>query len=183
MPLIIFTSAYSEYAVRAFEAYALDYLLKPFDGARLAAAVDRAREWMQQTERGADERVSGLLTHRQSRHWHRYPESIAVRSGDGYAVIPLAAVDWIEADGSYGRIWVQRHARLIGKSLAALELDVLDPELFLRVHRSAIVNVKKIARIESDPHGDAVLVLHDGSRVPCSRRYRDRLKAPIYFST
>jgi two-component system LytT family response regulator len=182
MPAIIFTSAYSQYAVRAFEAYALDYLLKPFGAARLAAAIDRARHSVHSAE-AADPRVAGLLDHLERELWEKHPESIAIKSGDKYTVIPLAEVDWIEADGHYSRVYVQKRARLMTKTLATLEKDVLDPDIFVRVHRSAIVNTKRISTVETDTHGDANLILYDGTKVPCSRRYREELGRKIYFST
>jgi len=183
MPPIIFTSAYSQYAVRAFEAYALDYLLKPFDASRLAAAIDRARQTIRQPADTPDPRVAGLLDHLEHDGWEKHPESIAIRTGDRYTVIPLADVDWIEADGNYSRVYVQKRPRLLTKTLATLEKEVLDPNVFVRVHRSVIVNTKKIASVEPNAHGDASLVLHDGTTVPCSRRYRDDLGRKIYFST
>jgi two-component system, LytTR family, response regulator len=177
MPAIIFTSAYSEYAVRAFEAYALDYLLKPFDAARLAAAIGRV------SARGADPRVAGLLAHLEQQLWDKHPQSIAIKAGDEYVVTPLADVDWIEADGNYVKVWVNKRARLMTKTLMTLEREVLDPEIFVRVHRSAIVNTSRIASVEASHHGDMTLVLRDGSHVPCSRRYRERLERRIYFSS
>ncbi|HEY8176049.1 MAG TPA: LytTR family DNA-binding domain-containing protein [Gemmatimonadaceae bacterium] len=185
MPPIVFTSAYSQYAVRAFEAYALDYLLKPFDGPRLAAAIDRARQSVHSAEAAvaADPRVTGLLDHLERELWEKHPESIAIKSGDKYTVIPLADVDWIEAHGNYSRVYVGKRPRLLTKTLATLEKEVLDPDVFVRVHRSAIVNTKKITSVEPDPHGDAKLILHDGTSIPCSRRYRDELGRKIYFST
>lgn len=177
MPAIIFTSAYSEYAVRAFEAYAVDYLLKPFDAARLAEAIGRVNV------RGSDPRVAGLLEHLEQRLWDKYPQSIAIKAGDEYLVTPVADVDWIEADGNYAKVWVNKRARLMTKTLMTLERDVLDPEIFVRVHRSAIVNTSRIASLETSHHGDMTLVLRDGSHVPCSRRYRERLERRIYFSS
>jgi two-component system LytT family response regulator len=97
--------------------------------------------------------------------------------------VRVADVDWIESDGNYARVWVQHKARLVSKSLAILEREVLDPARFVRVHRSAIVNVARVAAVEPGPHGDVTLVLHDGTRVACSRRYRDRLEERLYFTT
>lgn len=191
MPPVIFTSAYSEFAVRAFEAYALDYLLKPFDDTRLAAAMDRARAEIGARQRGApapsdsriDPRLVGLLEHLSQEPRGQFPDSIAIKSGTQYVVTRLADVDWIEADGNYAKLWVQRRPRLLGKPLAVLEKDVLDPHVFVRVHRSAIVNTTKITAVEPVQHGDLVLILHDGTRVQCSRRYRQRLDERMYFTT
>jgi two-component system LytT family response regulator len=188
MPPVIFTSAYSEFAVRAFEAYALDYLLKPFDEARFAAALDRARQQVTLQRRSSpaaelDARLIGLLQHLQRPAPAHFPEAIAIRSGAQYVVVRVADIDWIEADGNYARLYVQKHARLLTKSLATLEKDVLDPEVFVRVHRSAIVNTTKIAAVEPQLHGELTLVLRDGTRVQCSRRHRKRLEEKLYFTT
>jgi two-component system LytT family response regulator len=185
MPPVVFMSAYSEFAVRAFEAYAVDYLLKPFDAARLATALDRAREEIarKQTNAGADERLSALLAHVRAGESDRYPEAIAIKSGAQYVVTRVADIDWIEADGNYARVYVQKRPRLLTKSLAALEKEVLDPKTFVRVHRSSIVNAQKIATVEPEAHGDLILKLHDGTQVQCSRRYRKNLEDRLYFSS
>jgi two-component system LytT family response regulator len=186
MPPVIFISAYSEFAVRAFEAYAIDYLLKPFDGARLRMALERAKEQM--TARKAhgdadDARLTGLLAHVDGPEPNRFPDAIAIRSGPHYVVTRVADIDWIEADGNYARVYVQKQARLLTKSLATLEKDVLDPAVFVRVHRSSIVNTQKIATVKPHEHGDVTLVLRDGTQVQCSRRFRKRLEDKLYFTS
>lgn len=187
MPPVIFTSAYSEYAVRAFEAYAVDYLLKPFDDTRLAAALDRVREQISARQAPStaeiDARLIGLLEHFQSARPDRFPQAIAIKTGTQFVVTRVADIDWIEADGNYARLYVQKRPRLLTKSLTALEKDLLDPEVFVRVHRSAIVNATKVAAAEPQLHGDLTLVLHDGTHVQCSRRFRKRLEEKLYFIT
>jgi two-component system LytT family response regulator len=204
MPPVVFTSAYAEFAVRAFEAYAIDYVLKPFDDARFLAALARAREQVTvRAEReaaresasresasresvepsAADPRLRALLAHLAAPARPRYPDAVAVKSGGQYVVLRVEDVDWIEADGNYARLHVHKRPRLITKSLATLERDVLDPARFVRVHRSAIVNVAKIAAVEPLFHGDVSLVLHDGTKVDCSRRFRERLEERLYFTT
>ena len=186
MPPIIFNSAYSEFAVRAFEAYAVDYLLKPFDAARLGVAMDRAREQLAaRATSGAepDERLKGLLAHVEGPETDRYPDAIAIKTGAHYVVTRVADIDWIEADGNYARVHIQKRPRLLTKSLATLEKDVLDPDVFVRVHRSSIVNAQKIATVEPDVHGDLTLVLRDGTQVQCSRRYRKQLEGKLYFTS
>jgi two-component system LytT family response regulator len=199
MPPVVFTSAYAEFAVRAFEAYAIDYVLKPFDDARFLAALARAREQVAvRAEReaaaresaaresappAADPRLLALLAHLAGPARPRYPDAVAVKSGGQYVVLRVEDVDWIEADGNYARLHVQKRPRLITKSLATLERDVLDPARFVRVHRSAIVNVAKIAAVEPLFHGDVSLVLQDGTKVDCSRRFRERLEERLYFTT
>lgn len=190
MPPIIFTSAYSEFGVRAFEAYALDYLLKPFDDARFHAALQRARQQIEArgshevaTPAEVDPRLLGLLEHLQNPRRSSFPEAIAIRTGGEYVVVRVADVDWIEADGNYSKLYVKHRPRLLTKTLATLEKDVLDPNVFVRVHRSAIVNSTKIAAVETHLHGELTLVLHDGTHVQCSRRFRQRLEERLYFTT
>jgi two-component system LytT family response regulator len=187
MPPAIFTSAYSEFAVRAFEAYALDYLLKPFDDRRLAMALDRAREEILRRRSlpagERDERLLGLIDHLGQGRSRQYPEAIAIKSGAQYVITRVADIDWIEADGNYAKLYVQRRPRVLTKTLATLEKDVLNPDVFLRVHRSAIVNITKVAAAEPDPHGDVTLVLLDGTKVQCSRRYRARLEEKVFFTS
>lgn len=214
MPAVVFTSAYAEYAVRAFEAYAIDYVLKPFDDARLLAAVARVRarhlgqrrapaappaprvreDEAPDAEGGtagrsgpapapADVRLRALLDHLNLPARPRYPDALAVRASSGYAVVRIVEISWFEAEGNYARIHGGGRARLVSKSLATLEREVLDPERFVRVHRSAIVNVATIHSVEPLFHGDLLLVLADGARVTCSRRYRARLEERLYFTT
>ena len=202
MPPVIFISAYSAYAVRAFVAYAIDYLLKPFDETRFAAALERGRAQVASRRRAAasngdgsaengttptdhalDQRLIALLEHVQRPQPASYPEAMAIRSGDHYVVVNVSDIDWIEADGNYARLYVRGHARLLTKTLAVLEAEVLDPDVFVRVHRSAIVNASRIAAVEPGFHGDLTLVLHDKTRVPCSRRHRKHLGEKLYFTT
>jgi two-component system LytT family response regulator len=189
MPPVIFVSAYSEFAVRAFEAYAVDYVLKPFDDARFDTALNRARDEVshrRSRSRGStntDERLSGLLEDVRRAPHKGFPEAIAIKTGDSYVVTRLADVDWVEADGSYVKVHVQKRTRLLKRSLTSLEEELLDPETFMRVHRSAIVNMTKIALVEPLFHGELSLVLQDGSRVPCSRRFRKRLESKLFFTS
>lgn len=204
MPPVVFTSAYSEFAVRAFEAYALDYVLKPFDDARLLQALERVRREVAVRHAAAiagraqgasssadvlagtvaaDPRLQALLDLLARPARPRYPDALAIRAGPHYAVVRVVDVDWIEADGNYAQVYVQRRPRVVSKSLAVLEREVLDPDRFVRVHRSTIVNVSRVHTVEPGLHGDVDLVLHDGTRVACSRRYRDRLEERLYFTT
>ncbi|MCU0627449.1 MAG: LytTR family DNA-binding domain-containing protein [Gemmatimonadaceae bacterium] len=186
MPPVIFVSAFGHFAVRAFEAFALDYVLKPYEPLRLAAALARARAAVLARRGGpmlgSDARLAALLAQVQ-RPEVQYPESLAVKLGDQYHVVRVSDIDWIEADGNHARLHLQQRPRLIAKSLATLERQLLDPARFVRVHRGAIVNVEKIVAVEPLFHGDAALVLRDGTRVDCSRRFRDRLQGRLYFTT
>lgn len=183
MPPVIFVSGYSEFAVRAFEAYALDYLLKPIDRARFDKALDRARQEIgPQHHESHDARIEGLLDHVTHEPATSYPESIAIKTGTQYVITRVEDIEWIEADGAYSKIYVQKRPRLLTKSIGTLEKEVLDPSIFVRVHRSAIVNARKIAAVEPLFHGELSLILKDGSRVQCSRRFRKRLDGRVYFT-
>jgi two-component system LytT family response regulator len=203
MPLVILTSVRPEFAVRAFEANALDYLLKPFDDARFAAALDRVRrQRVGRSDAAAssagrrdgpasgaagpvecDVRLTGLVHHADVPQRTRYPEAMAIKSGAHYSVVRVADVDWVEADGNYAKLYIQGRRRLLTKSLALLEKRVLDRDMFIRVHRSAIVNVRRIVAVEPHFHGELTLVMQDGMRVRCSRRYRRYLEEKLYFTT
>jgi two-component system LytT family response regulator len=184
MPPVIFTSAYTEFAVRAFEAYALDYLLKPFDDTRFAVALKRARDQIDGRRRAElDHRMLGLLEHLQHPVPTTYPDAIAIRTGAQYVLVRVSDIDWIEANGNYAKLFVDRRPRLLTKTLATLEREVLDPSVFVRVHRSAIVNTRKIAGVEAHRQGELTLVLRDGTRVDCSRRYRAHLEQKLYFTS
>jgi two-component system LytT family response regulator len=188
MPPVIFISAHSDFAVRAFEAYALDYVLKPYESTRLLAAIARARETVAARRRAHaalpdDGRLTALLAQFALPTVPRYPDSLAVKLGDQYHVLRVPDIDWIEADGNHSRLHIAQRHRLIAKSLALLERQVLDPARFLRVHRSSIVNISKVVAVEPMFHGDVQLVLQNGTRVDCSRRYRSRLQERLYFTT
>ena len=106
MPAVVFVSAFAEYAVRAFEAYALDYLLKPIDPTRFQEAVRRAQTRVERStpDAATDVRMAALLSHLESRGLTRYPEAMAIRAGGSYSVVRVADIDWIEADGNYAKI-------------------------------------------------------------------------------
>lgn len=112
-----------------------------------------------------------------------YPETLALRCGDRYVVVRIAEVEWIEADGNYARLHGHKRVHVTSQSLARLEARLLNPRLFLRVHRSAIVNLRAVAAIEPLDHGDMTLVLAGGDRVPCSRRFRPRLAQRLGFTS
>lgn len=188
MPPLIFMSAYADFAVRAFEAYALDYVLKPYQPDRLREAMARARPVVHTRRQGmetdsAESRLHALLAQLARGTMTRYPESLAVKLGDQYHVLRVSEIEWIEADGNHARVHTEGRARVITKSLALLERQVLDPSQFLRVHRGAIVNVHRIVAVEPALHGDVELVLRSGQRVDCSRRFRARLEERMFFTS
>ena len=156
MPYVIFVTAYAEHAVQAFDAAAMDYLLKPFDDERLARALDRAR--------------AGLARRGPARYLDRF----AVVLGRRTRYLPAGDVDWIEGGGNYAKLHVGRETHLVRATLSALDHE-LDPARFARVHRSAIVALDRVRELQSLGGGEYRVVLRDGTQVPMSQRYRERL--------
>jgi len=171
-PLIVFTTAYDEYAVRAFEAHALDYLLKPFDEERLAMALARAREELAKphivTERLAA--LSQSLLRQQ-----RYLRRLVVKSGSRVLFISVGDVDWFEAAANYVALHVAAQEYLIRDTVAALERK-LDPDQFVRIHRSTIVNLDRVRQLSPWANGEQALTLKDGTSLAVGRAFRSRLE-------
>jgi two-component system LytT family response regulator len=183
MPRVVFVTAYEEYAVRAFEAHALDYVLKPFEEERLLAALDRARHELHAPADDEDDvRLRALESYLSPERAGGYPEVFAIRAGERYQVVRVADVRWIEAEGSYARLHTDAGPRLMRQTLADLAERLLDPRYFLRIHRGAIVNLARIVAVEPVSRAEYDVVLDDGSRVPCSRGYRARLRDRVFFS-
>lgn len=155
---IIFVTAYDQYALRAFEAGALDYLLKPFDNVRFQLAVDRARERIQSA-------VSAPKSDR-----------MVVKSAGAVSFIRITDIDWIEADDYYSRLHVGPKSHLIRRSLADLERE-LDPSSFCRAHRSAIVNLDRVKTLKLNAEGEYNALLENGAEIRISRRYRQNLQS------
>lgn len=197
MPLVVFATAYDAFAVRAFEAHALDYLLKPYDRERFEAALDRARAALRARAelRGArpdaranapiDDRLAALLDQLEHRLGQRAEDGAAGR-GDGAArwlerlpvsvgprtrFVDVAAVDYFEAEANYVRAHVGPRSHLVRSSLAALGAK-LDPSRFARVHRSLVVQLARVAEVEPLVAGEYVLFLTDGRRLTTGRTYR-----------
>ncbi len=174
MPAVIFVTAYDRYALRAFEVHALDYLLKPFDDERFATALERARRQIKQ--KNIDElsrRLQGLLDDLQSRR--KYVERLVVKSAGRILFLSVAEIDWIEAADNYVRLHAGRESHLLRETMNSLEKK-LDPDQFLRVHRSRIVNARKIKELQPLFRGEYDIMLRNGTRVESGRGYRDRLQ-------
>jgi two-component system, LytTR family, response regulator len=175
VPVVIFVTAYDQFALRAFEAHALDYLLKPFDDERFWAALQRARERIHQQQGGdVDRRLQALLGN--VRGDHGYRRRLVVPSGHRNILIRAEHVDWIEADRNYIRIHVGERAYLLRENLTRIA-SVLDPAVFCRIHRSTTVNIDRTETVESLQHGEYRVVLHDGTKLTSGRSYRRSLLA------
>ena len=176
MPAVIFVTAYDDFAVRAFEAHALDYLVKPIEEARFAEAVQRTRDRMHSLAAvELSRRLSTMLSEREREHLTRGIASarIVVPTSSGELVLDTAEIDWIEADDYYAAIHARGRRHLMRQSLSLLE-QRLDATRFVRAHRGAIVNIDRVRELRGDA-GDTVLVLRDGTRVPVSRRRREHV--------
>ena len=175
MPFIIFVTAYDEYAVKAFDVHALDYVLKPFDRERFRAALDRARR---EIARGADDgklegRLLALLQGLTDRQ--QQLDRIVIKSGGRVSFLRSHEVDWIEAAGNYVELHVGKDSHLLRETMNNLE-GRLDGKRFLRIHRRLIVNVDRLRQLEGVTHGEYVVVLKDGTRLSSSRGYREGLQ-------
>src|SRR6185295_13424976 len=171
----VFVTAYDEFAVRAFDTHALDYLVKPLEEARFAESLERMRERMRERLRSANafelsRKLAALLaTHEKELAKQR----IVVPTTSGALVIDADEINWIEADDYYASIHARQGVHLIRESLNSLE-ERLDSERFIRIHRSAIVNIHSVSELRSK-QGATVIVMKDGVCVPVSRRRRARL--------
>ncbi len=172
MPVVVFVTAYDEFALEAFEVAAVDYLLKPFTADRLRKALARAIEATSRREVGR-ESLERLLRELLG-HGSRTPERLLVREGERMLFVPVRTIVRLSAEGNYVRVRTASGSHELRETLASLE-SRLDGDRFVRVHRSEIVNLDHVAEIERLFHGDLTVVLTNGDRVRVSRRYADRL--------
>jgi two-component system LytT family response regulator len=174
MPAVVFVTAYDRYALQAFEVQALDYLLKPFDRERFRKALDRARAQVERARAGdLGDRLAALLD---EVHPDRRPaERLVIKSGGRVLFLRTAEIDWVEAAGNYLRLHVGTEVHLLRETMNGLEAR-LDPDQFLRIHRSTLVNVERVREIQPLFHGDYVILLQDGTELAMSRGYRQKLQ-------
>jgi two-component system LytT family response regulator len=177
MPVVVFVTAHDRHALEAFEAHAIDYLLKPVDPDRFIVALERARAAVLYKERDLwAQRLAGLL--QDMREPPRYRARLMIRGTGRVYLVRVAEVDWIEAAGNYARLHVGRDVHLIRETLTNLENE-LDPEMFCRIHRSTIVNLDRIKEILPDGRGDQLLILRDGTRLDLSARHREAVEGRL----
>ena len=184
LPLVIFTTAYDQHAVRAFEAHALDYLLKPFQPERFKAAVVRAQEHLvNQQASSAARGLLDLLATRQSSTGvtsAQYLNRLTIKSDDKVVVIKTADIDSIESAGNYVAVNVGKESHILRESLSALEKQ-LDPEKFLRVSRSAIVNLDRVKELQPMFKGEHIIVLQNGKTLPMTRGLLREVEQALKF--
>ncbi|MEM6326335.1 MAG: LytTR family DNA-binding domain-containing protein [Bacteroidota bacterium] len=174
LPLVVFATAFEQYAIDAFREHAADYLLKPYDRERLRETLAHVKaRHRDQNTREADDRMGQLLDAIQPTR--PYLTRLAVRHPDRVELVRVADVDWVQADGNYVRVHAGGQRHLIRETLTAVAAR-FDPQQFVRVHRSALVNLDRVAALHPASHGDYTVHLRDGTLVPMSRTYRDRLR-------
>ncbi len=162
-PAIVFVTAYDHYALRAFEAGALDYLLKPFDNARFDRALDRAKQ---------------RLVSSKNKDTPTQFERLAIKSVGEVAFVKVSEIDWIEAADYYACLHVGPKTHLLRRSMAELEQE-LDPAVFSRIHRSTIVNLERVRGLKLGEDGEYDVLLEDGARLRLSQRYRKQLQSRL----
>jgi two-component system LytT family response regulator len=195
MPAIIFVTAFDQYAVNAFENHALDYLLKPVDDNRLKQAVEKVQSFFKTQQDNAHKNklanfVAGLTGNNYEEileklatgakiEEKRFPESIAVKEQGEIVRVPTGTIQWVDAAGDYMCLHTNDgKTHILRKTMKELEAE-LDPKLFVRVHRSAIVNTKQISKLVTQVSGEYQLVLDNGQELKVSRSYRDKVKAAL----
>jgi two-component system LytT family response regulator len=194
MPMVVFVTAFDRYAIKAFEAHALDYLLKPVDDARLKSALDRVRaQWHQQQAAAQREQLLALLADLQGKGEispdaltsapsgsaapapRRYATMLPIRSGRETLRLDVSTIDWIDAAGDYMCLHAAGHTHVLRATMKELE-DILDPMVFQRVHRSTIVNLARVRSLRPHLNGECFLKLHSGQEIKLSRSFRDKVE-------
>lgn len=175
LPIVIFVTAYDEYALKAFDVHALDYLLKPFDRARFTAALARAKKRVRRDRRPGDrDSALELLSELGRERMGTRLDRLVVKARGRVFFVQVDEIDWFEAAGNYVELHVGSESHLIRSTMKALE-ERLDPSRFLRVHRSAIVNISRIQHIEPWSSGEFLITLRSGATVRSGETYREAL--------
>lgn len=164
-PLVVFVTAYAQFALDAFRVEAIDYLLKPVDPVLLDQALGRVRRRLAEPGIAEIHKISSSAS---------YPDRLTVRTDTGLRILPLASIDWIETVRNYVAIHCGREVIIVRSTLHGL-LAQLNPKCFARIHRSAVVNLKQIREVRPSSNGDQRLVLNDGTELMVSRTHREAL--------
>src|SRR5262249_20661314 len=173
-PVIIFVTAYDQYALRAFEVHALDYLLKPFDRERFEKALQRAKRQIARERGGAvNQELFALLADLKARP--KSLERLVIKSGGRVFFLRADEIDWVESAANYVKLHVGRESHLLRETINGLA-SKLDPDKFLRIHRSIIINLERVKELQPWFHGDYVVILQDDTQLTSSRNYREQLR-------
>jgi two-component system, LytTR family, response regulator len=173
LPDVVFTTAYESYAIRAFELHALDYLLKPFDQQRFRDAIRHAKERLHSRQQEDGRRQIGALLERINSR-QPYLERLIIKADGRITFLNTCEIDWIEADDKYVHLHTGKGARMVRQTLTAMETQ-LDPARFVRIHRSAMVNVGRIKELQPLFNGEYSLLMEDKTKLTLSRTYKDKL--------
>jgi two-component system LytT family response regulator len=176
LPLVIFTTAYDQYALKAFEAHALDYLLKPFDHDRLHGALERARTAM--LNAGDPTLTKRLLAFLSGSPEPQSDQRLVIRAGGRVVFLDAAEIEWIEAAGNYVRLHAGKDSYVLRGSIGRIA-ERLDAGQFVRIHRSTLVNVNSIRELQPCNSGEFMVILRNGKELSCSRGYRSGLQSLI----
>jgi two-component system LytT family response regulator len=173
MPAIVFVTAYDQFALRAFEVHALDYLLKPFDSGRFKKALERARERIQrQPSADLSRRLSELLADLKA--GPKQQNRLAVKSGGKVLFLKIDEIDWVEAADNYVNLHAGNESHLHRETMSALEAR-FPADKFMRISRSTMVNIERIKELQPMFHGEYTVILRNGTRLTLSRGYREKL--------
>ena len=189
LPMIVFVTAFDRFAIQAFEAHALDYLLKPVDDERLGRALERVRaQWQQKQAVAQREQLMALLAETRGRGeiesgdasatasgTRRHAAMLPIRVGRETVRLDVATIDWIDAAGDYMCLHAAGQTHVLRATMKELE-EMLDPRLFQRVHRSTIVNLARVTALRPHLNGECFLRLKSGQEVKLSRSYRDKVE-------
>jgi len=172
IPLVIFVTAYDQYALRAFEVYALDYLLKPFDRQRFTQSLERAKTLIRkERDNNVNEGLLNLL--RELKEKPKYLTRIPIKSDGRVFFVKSDEIDWIGAEGNYISLHVGKESHLLRETISSIETQ-FDPRKFLRIHRSTIVNIDRVQELQPWFHGEYRVLLRDGTQLVLSRSYREK---------
>jgi len=184
MPHVVFVTAYDQYALRAFEVHALDYVLKPFNADRFSQALQRARTAIAKRDEGEGtvdkDRLRSLVASLTAEQ--REKQRIVVKSSGRVFFVKVDDIDWIEAEGNYVRLHMGAQSHLLRETMKGME-SVLDESQFIRIHRSTIVNADRIRELQPLFHGEYAVILRDGTRLVASRGPDNRLKKLLAEAT
>jgi two-component system LytT family response regulator len=174
MPLVIFVTAYDQYALQAFDVHAIDYLLKPFDRERFQKSLRHAREQLRREDRGlSDPRLAALLENLKPEA--KQLDRLAFKSNGRVLFVRIEEIDWLEADGNYVHLRVGNVSHQLRETISGLETQ-LPADRFMRISRSVIVNLDRIKELQPMFYGDYAVILQSGARLTLSRNFRERIE-------